>query len=44
MDFLYNDELSITQLESTEPLKYMDKYTPTKYGIIFRERVYSLEC
>lgn len=27
--------------EVVEPLKFIDKYKPNKYGLIFRERIFS---
>lgn len=30
----------IEQVENLEPVEYTDKYFPTKYGIIFRERLF----
>lgn len=33
-------ELKCTNLDITDTLEYFDKYTPYKYGIIFRERLF----
>ncbi|KAM3133078.1 hypothetical protein pb186bvf_014795 [Paramecium bursaria] len=41
MDFLTNSDVQIQQIEQVEPMRYSDKYTPTKYGIIFRERIFA---
>ncbi|KAL4452822.1 hypothetical protein ABPG74_002387 [Tetrahymena malaccensis] len=41
VDFYYkNPELTFENLEHVEPLQYIEKYIPTKYGIIFREKLY----
>ena len=40
-DILFkNPEFTIDLVEQVEPLEYMDKYAPTKYGILFRERLF----
>lgn len=33
-------DLVVEQIENLEPVEYTDKYVPTKYGIIFRERLF----
>ena len=30
-------------VENVEPLEYVDKYNPTKYGIIFKEKLFVAE-
>ncbi|CAD8164435.1 unnamed protein product [Paramecium pentaurelia] len=44
LDFLINQEFTFTQLENVEPARYYDKYVPTKYGTIFRERIFANEA
>jgi len=40
-DLLYrNTEFTLDTVDQVEPLEYMDKYVPTKYGILFRERLF----
>ncbi len=40
-DLLYrNPSFTLEQVEQVEPLEYSDKYVPTKYGILFRERLF----
>ena len=40
-DLLYrNPEFALETVDQVEPLEYMDKYVPTKYGILFRERLF----
>ncbi len=40
-DLLYKSpEFAVETVEQVEPLEYMDKYAPTKYGILFRERLF----
>ncbi|CAD8130613.1 unnamed protein product [Paramecium sonneborni] len=41
LDFLVNSEFTFTLLENIEPTRYYDKYIPTKYGTIFRERIFA---
>lgn len=33
----------VENLEHVEPLMYVEKYLPTKYGILFREKLYVSE-
>jgi len=41
LEFLYrNNDFTLDPIDSLEPVEYIDKYIPTKYGIIFRERVF----
>ena len=40
VDFLINSPINIELLEPVEPTKFIDKYIPTKYGIIFREKIF----
>lgn len=40
-DILYSDtEFNIETVEQVEPVEYMDKYVPTKYGVLFSERLF----
>ena len=41
--FVKSDELKFENLEFVEPLEYFDRYTPTKYGILFRQKLYLSE-
>lgn len=41
--YLQNESQSIDQIELVEPLEYTDRYIPTKYGILFREKLYADE-
>ncbi len=34
------DNFNLEEIQHVEPLEYQDKYFPTKYGIIFKEKVY----
>jgi hypothetical protein len=36
-----NESLNFDSLELVEPLRFIDKYKPNKYGLIFRERIFS---
>ena len=36
-----NESLNFDNLEQVEPLRFIDKYRPNKYGLIFRERIFS---
>jgi hypothetical protein len=36
-----NESLNFDNLELVEPLRFIDKYRPNKYGLIFRERIFS---
>lgn len=41
LEFLFrNNDFDINPIDSLEPVEYIDKYLPTKYGIIFRERIF----
>ena len=41
MQILYKiPEFTLETVESLDPVEYMDKYVPTKYGILFRERLF----
>ena len=43
IEILYKNEennLNIENIEMVAPVEYNDKYLPSKYGIIFRERLY----
>jgi hypothetical protein len=33
-------DLTLEEVQQVEPLEYQDKYTPWKYGIIFKEKIY----
>lgn len=35
------DNFALEEVQQVEPLEYSDKYAPTKYGIIFKEKVYT---
>ena len=37
---LAKQEVKITNLDITDPVEYLDKYQPYKYGVIFRERLF----
>ena len=40
IDTLSNSEaFALTEVSSCEPVEYTDSYVPTKYGIIFREKI-----
>ena len=40
-DILFrNPDFTVDVVEQVEPLEYVDKYVPTKYGILFRERLF----
>lgn len=44
-NILYRDPVfDIQNVELIDPLEYMDRYAPTKYGIIFRERLFVSVC
>jgi len=34
------DNFVLEEIQQVEPLEYSDKYYPSKYGIIFKEKVY----
>ncbi len=36
-----NESLTFDNNEIIEPLKFIDKYKPNKYGLIFRERIFT---
>lgn len=38
--YMKAESIQIQQIEQVEPVEYFDKYTPTKYGILFTERLY----
>ena len=41
LELIYkNPNFQIDIIENLEPLEYIDKYQPTKYGILFRERLF----
>lgn len=41
VEILYkNPDFSAELCEHVEPLKYIDKYAPYKYGILFKERIF----
>jgi hypothetical protein len=41
VEVLYkNPDFAAEICEHVEPLKYIDKYQPYKYGILFRERIF----
>ncbi|EGR31119.1 hypothetical protein IMG5_117620 [Ichthyophthirius multifiliis] len=42
-DFYTKDQLEFINIEHLEPIKYVDKYVPSKYGIIFREKIFVSE-
>jgi hypothetical protein len=35
------DGIRLEQCEMVEPLKYLEKYKPNKYGTIFKERLFT---
>lgn len=40
LDTLSNkEEFQMTEIVGCEPFEYSDVYTPTKYGIIFKEKI-----
>lgn len=40
IDTLCNkDSFALTEVVSCEPQEYVDSYVPTKYGIIFKEKI-----
>ena len=42
MQLLYKEDgLSIEQLEQVQPIKFIEKYSPNKYGVICKERIFS---
>ncbi|KRW99453.1 hypothetical protein PPERSA_07938 [Pseudocohnilembus persalinus] len=41
--YLKEADQQIEQVDLVEPVEYFDKYTPYKYGILFREKLYSSE-
>lgn len=42
MEVLTNrDNFALEEQLQVEPLEYSDKYAPSKYGIIFKEKVYT---
>lgn len=42
MQILAKEEgLSIEQSEQVEPVKFIEKYVPNKYGIICKERIFT---
>lgn len=41
MEILFRgSDFTLETVEQVEPLEYMDKYIPTKYGVLFRERLF----
>ena len=41
MELLTNkDNVNLEEIQHVEPLEYSDKYFPSKYGIIFKEKVF----
>ena len=41
MEVLTNkDNFTLDEVQHVEPLEYSDKYFPSKYGIIFKEKVF----
>ena len=41
LELIYrNQNFQIDIIENLEPLEYVDKYQPTKYGFLFRERLF----
>lgn len=34
-------EVSLEQIEQVEPVKVVEKYSPNKYGTIFKERIFA---
>lgn len=43
IDLFFKEDLAVDLLEQVEPLEYMDRYVPYKYGILFRERLFVAE-
>jgi hypothetical protein len=40
IDMATNQEgMDLVEIQSCEPLEYIDKYVPSKYGIIFKEKI-----
>ena len=40
-DILFKSpEFNLEQVDQVEPLEYFDKYAPSKYGVLFRERLF----
>jgi hypothetical protein len=40
IDMATNQEgMDLVEIQSCEPLEYTDKYVPSKYGIIFKEKI-----
>ena len=40
IDLLTNiDNLELSEIIGCEPVEYSDKYNPSKYGIIFKEKI-----
>lgn len=33
-------DFNLEEIQQVEPFEYMDKYTPWKYGIIFKEKIF----
>lgn len=40
VEFLYQSDVNVEQIDMIDPVEYADKYTPYKYGVIARERLF----
>jgi len=38
--FCKNENFELQSMDLIDPVEYVDKYQPTKYGILFRERLF----